>query len=31
MNGIGRIKVNGFTIQEMPYFKSKRGPNNGKE
>jgi hypothetical protein len=31
MNGTGRIKVNGFTIQKMPYFKSKRGPNNGNE
>jgi len=28
MNGTGRIKINGYTIQEMPYFKSKRGPNN---
>jgi len=31
MNGTGRIKINGFTIQEMPYFKSKRGPNNETE
>lgn len=31
MNGLGRIKINGYTIQEMPYFKSKRGPNNDNE
>jgi len=28
MNGTRRIKINGYTIQEMPYFKSKRGPTN---
>lgn len=28
MNGTGRIKINGFTIQEMPYYKSKRGTKN---
>lgn len=27
-NGIGRIKVNGFTITRFPYHKSKRGFNN---
>lgn len=31
MNGTGRIKVNGFTIQEVPYYKSKRGPKNETE
>jgi hypothetical protein len=30
MNGTGRIRINGYTIQEMPYFKSKRGPNDNK-
>jgi benzoyl-CoA reductase/2-hydroxyglutaryl-CoA dehydratase subunit BcrC/BadD/HgdB len=24
-NGLGRIKVNGYTIVKMPYYKSKRG------
>lgn len=28
MNGTGRIKINGFIIQEVPYYKSKRGPSN---
>lgn len=28
MNGTNRIKINGFTIQKMPYYKSKRGFNN---
>lgn len=31
MNGTGRIKINGFTIQEMPYYKSKRGTKNETE
>lgn len=27
-NGLGRIKVNGYTITKFPYYKSKRGFNN---
>jgi hypothetical protein len=28
MNGEQRVKINGFTIVKMPYFKSKRGGYN---
>lgn len=28
MNGTRRIKINGYTITRLPYYKSKRGYNN---